>query len=90
MNKSELIDNVAAGSGVSKAEAGKAMDAWFDLITDALKQGNEVALGSWGTFSVKDRAEKTVKHPQTGEDVKVPAAKVPKFKAGEGLKAAVN
>lgn len=90
MNKSELIDAVAASADISKAEAGKAVDAWTESIMGALKQGDDVVLVGFGTFSVKERAERTGRNPQTGKAIKISAAKVPGFKAGKGLKAAVN
>lgn len=90
MNKSELIDAMAASADISKETAGRAMDAFVESLTSALKQGDDVVLVGFGTFSVKDRAERTGRNPQTGADIKIPAAKVPGFKAGKNLKEAVN
>ncbi|MEU3904030.1 HU family DNA-binding protein [Streptomyces goshikiensis] len=90
MNKSELIDAVAASADIPKAQAGKAVDAWMEGIMGALKQGDDVVLVGFGSFSVKDRAERTGRNPQTGKAIKIEAAKVPGFKAGKGLKDAVN
>ena len=90
MNKYDLIAVVANNSGLSKADAGKAVDGVFDAITDALKGGTEVRLVGFGTFSVSNRAATTGRNPRTGETIQIPASKQPKFKAGKGLKAAVN
>jgi DNA-binding protein HU-beta len=90
VNKSELIDAVAAAADISKAAAGRALDAMVDSVTDALKEGDQVVLVGFGTFSVKDRAARTGRNPQTGEPIEIAAAKVPSFKAGKALKDAVN
>lgn len=90
MNKSELIDAVAAAADLSKAAAGRALDAMVDTVTDALKEGDQVVLVGFGTFSVKERAARTGRNPQTGEPIEISAAKVPSFKAGKALKDAVN
>jgi len=90
MNKSELINAVAEESGLSKADAGRALDAVVSSVTTALKGGDSVALIGFGTFSVKDRAARTGRNPQTGEAIQIKASKVPSFKAGKSLKDAVN
>ena len=90
MNKNDLISSVAADSGLSKADATKAVDAVFDSIEKSLKSGNEVRLVGFGTFSVADRKASTGRTPRTGESIQIPASKQPKFKAGKGLKEAVN
>ncbi|MER2299169.1 MULTISPECIES: nucleoid-associated protein HU-beta [Pseudomonas] len=90
MNKSELIDAIAASADISKAAAGKALDAVIDSVTGALKDGDDVVLVGFGTFSVKERAARTGRNPQTGKAIEIAAAKVPGFKAGKGLKDAVN
>ena len=90
MNKSELIDTIAAQADLSKASAGKALDAALEGITGALRTGDDVVLVGFGSFSVKERAERTGRNPQTGKEIKIAAAKVPGFKAGKGLKDAVN
>lgn len=90
MNKNDLISSVAADSGLSKADATKAVDAVFDSIEKSLKSGNEVRLVGFGTFSVADRKASTGRNPRTGETIQIPASKQPKFKAGKGLKEAVN
>ena len=90
MNKTELITAVAESADISKADAGRALDATIEAITGALKNGDQVALVGFGTFQVKERAERTGRNPQTGQPIKIAAAKVPGFKAGKGLKDAVN
>ena len=83
MNKSELIDAIAA-------DAGKALDATLNAVTGALKGGDSVSLVGFGTFQVKDRAARSGRNPQTGATIQIAAAKVPGFKAGKALKDAVN
>ncbi len=90
MNKSELVDAIASGADISKASAGRALDAMVDTITETLRKGDQVALVGFGTFSVKDRAARAGRNPQTGNAIQIPAARVPGFKAGKGLKDAVN
>lgn len=90
MNKNELIAIVAEKADLSKAAAGNAVDAVFDGISSALKGGDEVRLVGFGTFSVASRAATEGRNPQTGAKIKIPASKTPKFKAGKGLKDAVN
>ncbi len=90
MNKSELIDAMADASELTKADAGRALDAFMSSVTDALKNGNSVALVGFGTFSVKDRAERKGRNPQTGAEITIKAAKIPSFKAGKSLKDSVN
>lgn len=90
MNKSELIDAIAASADISKAAAGRALDAVTDSIADALRKDDQVSLVGFGTFLVKERAARTGRNPQTGAPINIPAAKIPSFKAGKGLKDAVN
>lgn len=90
MNKSELCDAVADESGMSKADAGKAVDAVLSCITKSLKKGDAVTLVGFGTFDVRDRAARTGRNPRTGEEIQIAAAKNPAFKAGKALKDAVN
>ncbi|MGW9350972.1 HU family DNA-binding protein [Nocardiopsis flavescens] len=90
MNKSELIDTIAETADLPKAQAAKALDATIAAITGALKQGDDVTLVGFGTFEVRDRAARTGRNPQTGAEIKIAAARVPAFKAGKGLKDAVN
>ncbi|QIC67356.1 HU family DNA-binding protein [Acinetobacter schindleri] len=89
MNKSELIDAIAEKGGLSKADAGKALDATIASVTEALKSGDTVTLVGFGTFCVKERAARTGRNPQTGATLEIKASKVPSFKAGKGLKDAV-
>lgn len=90
MNKSDLIDAIANSAGLSKADAGRALDATVDAITGALKKGQSVSLVGFGTFSVRDRAARTGRNPRTGQTIKIAASKNPAFKAGKALKDAVN
>ena len=90
MNKSELIDAIATSADISKAAAGRALDAVTDSIITALKGGEQVALVGFGTFVVKERAARTGRNPQTGAPIEIAAAKMPSFKAGKALKDAVN
>jgi DNA-binding protein HU-beta len=90
VNKSELIEAIAASADLPTAAAGRALDAMVETITGALKEGDQVVLVGFGTFSVKDRAARTGRNPQTGAEIQIKAAKVPGFKAGKALKDAVN
>ena len=90
MNKTELIDAVADEAEVSKAEAGRAVDAVISSITKALKKGDSVTLVGFGTFQVRKRAARTGRNPKTGDTIKIKASKNPAFKAGKALKEAVN
>ena len=90
MNKSDLIDAIAKSADISKASAGRALDAAVESIKKALKKGDTVSLVGFGTFKVGKRAARTGRNPRTGEAIKIKAAKVPKFTAGKGLKDAVN
>ena len=90
MNKNELVDSVAAATELTKADAARAVDAVFDSITRSLKKGQEVRLVGFGTFVVKKRAASTGRDPRTGAEIKIAASIQPKFKAGKGLKDAVN
>jgi len=90
VTKADLVNAIAEKAGLSKADAEGALKAFAESITDALKAGEKVALVGFGTFSVGDRAARTGQNPQTGAKIQIPAAKVPKFKAGKALKDAVN
>ena len=90
MNKSELIDAIASGADVSKASAGRALDSAIGAIVGALKSGDSVSLVGFGTFSVKHRAARSGRNPQTGAEIQIAAANVPSFKAGKALKDSVN
>ena len=90
MNKAELIERIAASADLSKASAGRALDAALDAITKDLKKGNSVTLVGFGTFSVGKRSARTGRNPRTGESIRIKASKTPRFKAGKALKDAVN
>lgn len=90
MNKSELIERIAEKSGLSKADAGKALAGFTDTVTEALKDGNSIALVGFGTFSVSDRPERQGRNPATGESMTIVAKRVAKFKVGKGLDDAIN
>ncbi len=90
MNKGDLIESVAGASSLSKADAGRAVDAFIGSITGALKGGSQVSLVGFGTFTVKRRAARMGRNPRTGEAIQIKASNVPGFKAGKALKDAVN
>lgn len=90
MNKAQLIDAMAAGAGLTKADAKKALDAFVTATTDALKGGDRVALIGFGSFSVTERSARTGRNPQTGKEIMIAAKKVVKFKAGAELADAVS
>ena len=90
MNKSDLIEAMSVNAGISKAAAGKALDAMMKSITGELMTGGRVSLVGFGSFSVSARAARDGRNPQTGATIKIPARKVIKFKAGSELKEAVN
>lgn len=90
MNKSELIDVVAGKADLSKASAGRALDAVIEAVTEAVAKGDSVSLVGFGTFESRKRAARTGRNPSTGEELKIKAAVVPAFKAGKKFKDAVN
>lgn len=90
MNKAELIDAVAKSAGITKADAGRAVDGVVEAITGALKAGDAVSLVGFGTFAVKERAARQGRNPQTGASITIKAGKIPSFKAGKILKDAVK
>jgi DNA-binding protein HU-beta len=90
MNKSELIDAVASATDLTKADAGRAIDATVAAITNTLSKGESLSLIGFGTFSISHRAARAGRNPRTGETIQIKAAKLPKFKAGKALKDAVN
>jgi len=90
LNKAELVSAVAEKADMSKKDAEKAVKAVFEVIEESLAQSEKVQLVGFGTFEVKDRAERTGRNPQTKETIMIPAAKVPGFKAGKALKDAVQ
>lgn len=90
MNRTDLIEKVVESTGITKKVATEAVSATFDAIKDALVSGDKVQILGFGTFETRERAARTGKNPQTGEAVEIPACKSPAFKAGKGLKEAVN
>jgi len=90
VNKTELIEAIAASADLSKASAGRALDAMIEAIAETLKGGGQVTLVGFGSFSVKERAARMGRNPQTGEPIQIAAARIPGFKAGKALKDAVN
>ncbi|TCS93404.1 HU family DNA-binding protein [Hazenella coriacea] len=90
MNKTELINKVAEATNLSKKDATKSVEAVFSAISDALCSGDKVQLIGFGNFEVRDRAARKGRNPQTGEEIDIPATKVPHFKAGKQLKEEVN
>lgn len=90
MNKSELIEAIAESADISKAAAGRALDATVEAMKKSLKKGEVVTLVGFGTFFVGKRAARTGRNPRTGATIKIKAAKIPKFRAGKGLKDAIN
>ena len=90
MNKTELIDQIAEAADISKASATRALDATLDAITASLKDADPVVLVGFGTFTVRERAARTGRNPQTGAPIEISAAKVPAFKPGKALKDALN
>lgn len=90
MNKTELISAVADKAGLSKKDSEKAVNAVVDAITEALKSGDKVQLIGFGSFEVKERAERIGRNPRTKETIKIPAAKIPQFKAGKAFKDAIS
>ena len=90
MNKADLISDVMERLDLGKAEAASAVNAVFDAITDALKKGEQVSVPGFGIFERKERAARQGRNPQTGAAISIPASKAPAFKAGKGLKEAIN
>ncbi len=90
MNKSELVADVAQRAGLSKADAGRALEATISAIGDSLKNSEPVSIVGFGTFSVKQRGERSGRNPRTGEQIRIKASSIPSFKAGKALKDAVS
>ncbi len=90
MTKAELVSKIAAKAELTKAEAAKALDATIDAIKEALKKGDKVTLVGFGNFYVSKRKARKGRNPRTGQEIKIPATKVPKFTAGKSLKEAVK
>ncbi|MBI3899381.1 MAG: HU family DNA-binding protein [Gammaproteobacteria bacterium] len=90
MNKTDLIQQVAQSAELSQTSASKAIDALFSVIANSLRNGEQVQLTGFGTFSVAERAARNGRNPRTGETITIAASRNPKFKAGKGLKDALN
>jgi DNA-binding protein HU-beta len=90
VNKNDLVSAIAASTGISKSDGAHAVDAILNSIAGALKDGDEVRLPGFGTFSVRQRKASEGRNPRTGEPIQIPASKIPKFKAGKSLKEALN
>ena len=90
MNKTDLINSIAATSGLNKKNSEAALNAFISSVEEALAQGDKVVLVGFGTFEVRERAERKGRNPQTKEEITIPASKAPVFKAGKGLKDKVN
>lgn len=90
MNKTELVAAIAEKTELSKKDSEKALKAFVEVVSEQLKKGEKIQLVGFGTFEVAKRAARTGKNPQTGKEIKIPASKAPKFKAGKALKEAVN
>lgn len=90
MNKTELVAAIAEKAELSKKDAEKVLTAFTEVVAESLKNGDKIQLVGFGTFEVSERAERTGRNPQTGENITIPASKAPKFKAGKALKDMVN
>jgi DNA-binding protein HU-beta len=90
VNKTQLVEKIAENADLSKASAGRALDAFIEAVSTTLEEGDQVALVGFGTFSVRTRAARTGRNPKTGEEIQISEAKVPAFKAGKALKDACN
>ena len=90
MNKNDLVDAVAEQTGLAKSDAARAVEALLGAVTDALRKGETVTLSGFGSFVAKTRAARTGRNPRTGEAIAIPASRAPAFKAGKGLKDALN
>ena len=90
MNRSELISSIADKTGLTKKDSEKALAAFIESVEEQLQKGDKVQLVGFGTFEISERAARTGKNPQTGEEIKIAASKAPKFKAGKALKELVN
>lgn len=90
MNKAELVEALATKTGETKKSAEASLNAFIEVVTDALKKGDKVQLIGFGSFEVRKRAARKGHNPQTKEEIKIPASKAPVFKAGKALKALVN
>ncbi|ABM01361.1 MULTISPECIES: HU family DNA-binding protein [Shewanella] len=90
MNRTELIAKIAESADLTKAEAGRALKSFEEAVTAAMKDGDKISIVGFGSFETSTRAERTGRNPQTGKEIKIPAATIPKFKAGKALRDSVN
>ncbi len=90
MNKAELVTAVSDKAGISKKDAEAAVKAFTDVVTEELKKGEKIQMVGFGTFEVSERAERVGRNPRTKKEIKIPASRAPKFKAGKALKDAIN
>jgi DNA-binding protein HU-beta len=90
VNRNDLVDAVSERTGLAKSDAARALDAVLGAITESLRKGEAVALSGFGSFVTKTRAARTGRNPRTGESIAIPASRAPAFKAGKGLKDALN
>jgi DNA-binding protein HU-beta len=90
MNKQDIVENVSKSTGLSLRQSGDAVDSMIDAIKGSLKQGDKVALAGFGTFSVVQKKERTGRNPRTGETIRIPASKAPKFASSKGLKDSIK
>jgi DNA-binding protein HU-beta len=90
VNRNDLVDAVAEQTGLAKSDAARAVEALLGAVTDALRKGETVTLSGFGSFVAKTRAARTGRNPRTGESIAIPASRAPAFKAGKGLKDALN
>ena len=90
MNKTELVAKIAENADLTKAEAARALKSFEETITETLKSGDKISIVGFGSFETTNRAARTGRNPQTGKEIQIPAATVPKFKAGKTLKDSVN
>ncbi|MBV7317542.1 HU family DNA-binding protein [Shewanella sp. NIFS-20-20] len=90
MNKAELIAKIAENAELSKAQANRALKSFEMAVTEAMKNGDKISLVGFGSFEISNRSARTGRNPQTGKEIQIPAAKIPKFKAGKGLRDSLN
>ncbi|QDF65944.1 HU family DNA-binding protein [Shewanella sp. SNU WT4] len=90
MNKAELVAKIAENADLSKAQANRALKSFEMAVTEAMKNGDKISLVGFGSFEIATRSARTGRNPQTGKEIQIPAAKIPKFKAGKGLRDSLN
>lgn len=90
MNKTELVAKIAEGAELTKAEAARALKSFEETVTETMKSGEKISIIGFGSFETSQRAARTGRNPQTGKEIQIPEATIPKFKAGKSLKDSVN